>query len=94
MSRSLLLAAALLSIAASPAELPKVDGVRAAPCIDLYSARLSREHNDANVICLGARLFGAELALEIVRIFLATPFEGGRHVRRIDKIRQIEAPRS
>jgi ribose 5-phosphate isomerase B len=68
----------------------KVQGIRAAFCPDLLSARLSREHNDANVLTLGGRLMGRELALEILKVWLATPFAGGRHQRRIEKITQIE----
>ncbi len=68
----------------------KVRGIRAALCNDLYTARLSREHNDANVLTIGARIVAPTLAKEIVRLWLATPFEGGRHVRRIDQIAQIE----
>ena len=70
----------------------KVNGVRAASAGDLDSARLSREHNDANVLTLGARITPPDLALAIVRIFLATPFEGGRHQRRVDKIMALEGP--
>jgi ribose 5-phosphate isomerase B len=61
----------------------KVRGVRCALCWNEESARLSRQHNDANVLSLGERLIPEELALEIVRIWLATPFEGGRHAKRI-----------
>jgi ribose 5-phosphate isomerase B len=68
----------------------KVHGVRAALCNDLYTARLSREHNDANVLSMGGRIVAAGLADEILRLWLATPFEGGRHQRRIDQIREIE----
>jgi len=68
----------------------KVHGVRAAPAHDAASARLAREHNDANVLTLGARLTQTELALDLVRIFLDTPFEGGRHQRRVDKIAALE----
>ena len=68
----------------------KIDGVRAAPVHDAASARLAREHNDANVLTLGARLTQTDLALELVRIFLDTPFEGGRHQRRVDKITALE----
>jgi ribose 5-phosphate isomerase B len=68
----------------------KVPGVRAALCNDLYTARLSREHNDANVLSMGGRIVAAGLADEILRLWLATPFEGGRHQRRIDQIREIE----
>lgn len=61
-------------------------GVRAALCSDLYSARLSRLHNDANILALGERILGAGLALEILSTFLQTEFEGGRHQTRIDQI--------
>ena len=61
----------------------RIKGVRCAVCWSLESARLGRAHNDANLISLGARLVPVELALEIVRIWLETPFEGGRHARRI-----------
>jgi ribose 5-phosphate isomerase B len=68
----------------------KVAGVRAAPVTGLEGARLSRQHNDANVLALGARLTAPALALDIVRTFLDTPFEGGRHQRRVDKISDLE----
>ena len=68
----------------------KVRGVRAALCHDLYLARLSREHNDANVLAMGARVIAPEYAREIVSVWLATPFEGGRHVPRIEQIAAIE----
>jgi ribose 5-phosphate isomerase B len=68
----------------------KVDGIRAAAAGDLESARLSREHNDANVLTLGARITPPDLALAIVRLFLDTPFAGGRHQRRVDKIMALE----
>jgi ribose 5-phosphate isomerase B len=68
----------------------KVPGVRAALCYDRATARNSREHNDANVLTLGARLISPEDAREIVALWLATPFAGGRHQRRVDKIRSIE----
>ncbi|RJR30340.1 MAG: ribose 5-phosphate isomerase B [Desulfobacteraceae bacterium] len=61
-------------------------GVRAALCLDLYSARMCRLHNDANVLALGGRILGVGLALEILDTFLKTPFEGGRHKPRIDQI--------
>ena len=61
-------------------------GVRAALCGDVFSAKMTRAHNDANVLCLGARVVGEGLALEIFDAFLAAEFEGGRHQRRIDKI--------
>ena len=60
--------------------------VRAANCYDVTSARLSRQHNDANVIALGARLIGPETAVQCLDAFLETPFEGGRHQRRVDKL--------
>lgn len=66
----------------------KVRGVRCALCWNVESARLSREHNDANVLSLGERLIPLEMALAIVRVWLATPFEGGRHARRIRQIEQ------
>jgi len=68
----------------------KVAGARAALCYDRATARNSREHNDANVLSLGARLISPEAAREILAIWLATPFAGGRHQRRVDKIRLIE----
>ncbi len=68
----------------------KVRGVRAALCHDEYTARLARRHNDANVLSLGARVVATELALDILDIFLATPFDGGRHVARIEEIVVIE----
>jgi len=68
----------------------KVHGVRAALCNDLYTARMARAHNNANVLSIGARIVAAELADEITRIFLTTPFEGGRHLRRIEEITAIE----
>ncbi len=68
----------------------KVPGVRAALCYDRPTARNSREHNDANVLALGARMVSAELAREILAVWLETPFAGGRHLRRVDKIRAIE----
>jgi ribose 5-phosphate isomerase B len=68
----------------------KVKGVRAALCHDSYSAELTRRHNDANILALGARVIGAGLALKIVDIFLDTDFEGGRHARRVALIGGIE----
>jgi ribose 5-phosphate isomerase B len=68
----------------------KVDGVRAALCHDLWLARMSRQHNDANVLAMGARVIAPTYAREIVRVWLATPFDGGRHVNRLDQITQIE----
>ena len=61
-------------------------GIRAALCTDPFMARMSREHNDANVLCLGGRVIGPSLAKEIVQTFLSSNFEGGRHARRISKI--------
>jgi ribose 5-phosphate isomerase B len=68
----------------------KIDGVRAAVVHDVTSARLAREHNDANVVCMGARLVGPEVAQESLHAFLATTWEGGRHAQRIDKITALE----
>jgi len=68
----------------------KVRGARAALCNDLYTARLSRQHNNANVLALGGRIVGTGLADEILAVWLSTPFEGGRHQRRIDRIAEIE----
>ena len=68
----------------------KVPGVRAATCSDLYTARMSREHNDANVLALGGRLMGREMALEIVKAWIETGFAGGRHSGRVDKISAVE----
>jgi ribose 5-phosphate isomerase B len=68
----------------------KVRGVRAALCNDLYTARMSREHNDANVLAIGARIVAAPLADEILTLWLTTAFEGGRHERRVAQIAQIE----
>jgi ribose 5-phosphate isomerase B len=69
----------------------KVRGVRAALCNCLYTARMARAHNDANVLSIGARVVGVGLAEEIVATFLATAFEGGRHARRVDQLRALEA---
>jgi ribose 5-phosphate isomerase B len=68
----------------------KVDGVRAALCNDLYTARMSRLHNDANVLTMGGRIVAEGLADEILKLWLETPFEGGRHQRRLDQIAEIE----
>lgn len=75
-----------MSIAAN-----KVRGARAAVCTDSYSARVAREHNDANVLCLGARVTGPGLMEEIVQVFLRSGFEGGRHTKRVEKIHHIES---
>ena len=74
-----------MSIAAN-----KHKGIRAAVCSEHFSARYTRLHNDTNVLCLGARVIGGGLACELVDIFLNTPFEGGRHQTRVDKITAIE----
>jgi ribose 5-phosphate isomerase B len=73
----------------------KVHGVRAALCHECYSARMARAHNNANVLCFGARVVGDELALDVVRVFLSTPFESAseRHVRRVAKIAELDAQR-
>jgi ribose 5-phosphate isomerase B len=68
----------------------KVPGVRAALCNDLYTARMSRLHNDANVLSIGGRIVAVGLASEIVELWLATEFEGGRHQRRVDQITALE----
>jgi len=68
----------------------KVRGIRAALCNDLYTARLSREHNDANVLSMGGRIVGFGLADEIAAVWLKTSFEGGRHQRRLDQIAAAE----
>ena len=68
----------------------KVHGARAALCHDVTTARLARQHNNANLLSLGARILAPELALEIVDVFLSTGFEGGRHVARLEEIADIE----
>ncbi len=68
----------------------KFPNVRAALCNDLFSAKMSRLHNDANVLVLGGRVIGKDLAYEIIRTWMTTPFEGDRHMRRLNKIRKIE----
>jgi ribose 5-phosphate isomerase B len=72
----------------------KVHGVRAALCNCLYTARMARSHNDANVLSMGARVVGVGLAEEIVATFLSTPFEGGRHERRVAQLADIEREES
>ncbi len=69
----------------------KVPNVRAAPCHDSITAEMSRRHNDANVLCLSADLLGEELIDRMVRIWLTTDFEGGRHARRVEKINKFES---
>ncbi|MBR1530136.1 MAG: ribose 5-phosphate isomerase B [Oscillospiraceae bacterium] len=74
-----------MSIAAN-----KIKGIRAAVCNDCFSTRYTRKHNNANVLCMGERVIGTGLALELVDIFIETEFEGGRHQRRVDKISALE----
>lgn len=74
-----------ISIAAN-----KIPGIRAALCDNSFTARLAREHNDANILALGARITGTGMALEIVKTFLNTAFLAGRHQRRVDKIGTLE----
>jgi ribose 5-phosphate isomerase B len=74
-----------MSIAAN-----KIDGVRCVNCSEPYSAKLSRQHNDTNMLSLGARVVGTELAKMIAEIWLATEYEGGRHQRRVDQIADLE----
>jgi ribose 5-phosphate isomerase B len=74
-----------MSIAAN-----KVKGIRAALCHDTFAGRLTRRHNDANVLCLGGWCIGRGVAEDIVRLFLSEDFEGGRHARRLEKIRAME----
>ena len=68
----------------------KVKGIRAACCSDTFSARATRSHNNANVLCIGERVVGFGLAKELVDAFVNTPFDGGRHQRRVDKVMAIE----
>ena len=65
-------------------------GIRAACCSDTFSARMTRMHNDANVLCMGARVVGAGLAVDIAKLFLETEFEGGRHQRRVDLVNALD----
>ena len=74
-----------ISIAAN-----KINGIRAALCTDVFSAKMSREHNDANVICMGGRVTGPGPAVEIIRAYLSSTFAGGRHARRVGKIMDLE----
>ena len=69
----------------------KVHGIRAVVCSDPYTAKLSRQHNNANILCIGARVVGAELAKDIVDAFLSSEFMGGRHQTRVDKIMAVES---
>jgi ribose 5-phosphate isomerase B len=75
-----------ISIAAN-----KVRGIRAALCTNSYMAKMAREHNNANILALGARVIGRGLALDIVDIFISTPFSGWRHTRRVDQIKEFES---
>lgn len=75
-----------ISIAAN-----KIHGIRCALCNDVYSAKMSRKHNDANVLAMGGRVIGHGSAEEIVRAWIATEFEGGRHERRVNKISKLES---
>jgi ribose 5-phosphate isomerase B len=68
----------------------KVDGVRAALCYDELNARISRQHNDSNILCLSGDLLGSQALRKIVEVWLSTDFAGGRHQRRVEKIRAIE----
>lgn len=74
-----------MSIAAN-----KIKGIRAAACSDYFSAKYTRLHNDANVLCLGARVVGDEYAIELINVFLNTEFEGGRHQNRVCMISDLE----
>jgi len=75
-----------MSIAAN-----KENGLRAALCCNVLSAQRARQHNDANILCLGEEILNQDLALDIVKAYLAATFEGGRHLRRVEKIREIES---
>lgn len=68
----------------------KIHGVRAAVCNDLYTAEMARRHNDANVLCVGQRACGEAVALKVLEIWLATPFDGGRHAQRVANIGALE----
>lgn len=74
-----------MSIAAN-----KVKGIRASLCGDTFSAKFTRLHNDSNVLCMGARVIGEDIAAEIIKTYLTTEFEGGRHARRVNLITEIE----
>ncbi|HBQ85157.1 MAG TPA: ribose-5-phosphate isomerase, partial [Syntrophomonas sp.] len=74
-----------ISIAAN-----KITGIRAAVCRDAFTARLAREHNDANILAIGARVTGSGLALDTVKAFLEADFQAGRHQRRVEKINILE----
>ena len=66
-------------------------GIRAALCHDAFTAEMARRHNDANILCMGARVIGGGVAAQMMKIFLATKFEGGRHQRRVDRIERGES---
>lgn len=68
----------------------KIKGIRAARCQDCFSAKMARQHNDANILCLGGLVMGAGLAREVVRAYLEAKFEGGHHARRLEKISAVE----
>lgn len=68
----------------------KVHGIRAALCSDAYVSEMSRKHNNANVLCIGGRVLDNDKGVDIVKSFLSTDFEGGRHLRRVDQIMEIE----
>jgi ribose 5-phosphate isomerase B len=89
--RGLLVCGTGIGMAIAANRLPQV---RAANCNDIYSVRLAREHNDANVLTLGARVVAAEHAEALLREFLATPFAGGRHQRRVDQLAHLAEERS
>ncbi len=72
----------------------KLKGIRAALCHDTFSAACARAHNDANILALGARVIGEGLAREVVEVFLTVPFEGGRHSKRLEKIKKMEEERN
>ena len=74
-----------MSIAAN-----KIKGIRAAHVTDTYSAKMSKEHNNAHIICLGERITGLDLGLEIVKAYLSAEFQGGRHEKRVEKIMNLE----
>lgn len=71
----------------------KIKGIRAACCSDIFSARYTRLHNDANVLCLGARVVGEGLAWELAKVFIETGYEGGKHARRVSMITELENKR-
>lgn len=75
-----------MSIAAN-----KIKGIRAAVCHDAFTAQRARQHNDANILCLGKESVDSQLALEVVRIYLASQFQGGRHAVRVNKVKALEA---